>query len=62
VEPVLPVVPLAAPGWVVPLWSGVLGVAELLPTELLLPEVPVAPVWLVLLALFPLVLDAELWL
>jgi hypothetical protein len=46
----------------VPLWSGVLGVAELLPTELLLPEVPVAPVWLVLLALFPLVLDAELWL
>jgi hypothetical protein len=40
----------------------VVGVAELLPTALLLPEVPVAPVWLVLLALFPLVLVAELWL
>jgi hypothetical protein len=38
----------------------VLGLAELLPAELLLPEVPAAPVWLVLLALFPLVLDAEL--
>jgi hypothetical protein len=34
--------------------SGVLGLAELLPTELVFPDVPVVPAWLVLLRFVPL--------
>ena len=52
--------PLLEPAWLFA--PGVLGFAELLPTELVFPEVPVAPVWLVLLWFEPVPLVAvELW-
>ena len=57
---------MLAPGFIelAALPLGVLTLAEWLPAELVLLEVPVAPVWLVLLLFIPLASDpvvVELW-